>query len=200
MFVLKLSERLDEQPIIEYYEQGRRCGDAQRCILRNDQILQHCIRTMHSRPSPSSEERQCRIMMVGTHRDLESQCTETRAEKNEKILRMFEPNFCDELVFYRPFKEVIFPLNAKEPTEEDHQVVSTICKKISDVAPKPSKVPIGWFLLEQDIRKLAAELGRGVLSMKECLDLATRLKINKGCGKDLIECGRTGAQNSKKNR
>ena len=76
--------------------------------------------------------------------------------------------------------EVIFPLNAKEPTGEDHQVVSTICEQISDkkFAPEPSKVPIGWFLLEQDIRKLAAELGRGVLSMKECLDLATRLKIN----------------------
>ena len=108
--------------------------------------------------------------MVGTHRDLESQCTETRAEKNEKILQMFEPDFCDELVFYRPFTEVIFPLNAKEPTEDDHQIVSTICGQISDkkFAPEPNKVPIGWFLLEQDIRKLAAELGRGVLSMEEC--------------------------------
>ena len=84
------------------------------------------------------------------------------------------------MVFYRPFTEAIFPLNAKEPTGEDHQVVSTICEQISDkkFAPEPSKVPIGWFLLEQDIRKLAAELGRGVLSMEECLDLAARLKIN----------------------
>ena len=180
MFVLKLSERLDEQPMIEYYEKGQRCGDAQHCILRNDQILQHCIRTMHSRPSPSSEGRPCKVMMVGTHRDLELQCTETRAEKNEKILRMFEPDFCDDLVFYHPFNEVIFPINAKEPTKEDHEVVSMICEQISDkkFAPKPSKIPIGWFLLEQDIRRLAAELGRGVISMEECLHLATRLKIN----------------------
>ena len=180
MFVLKLSECLDEQPMIEYYEKGQRCGDAQHSILRNDQILQHCIRTMQSRPSPSSEGRPCKVMMVGTHRDLESQCTETRAEKNEKILQMFEPGFCDDLVFYRPFKEVIFPLNAKEPTKEDREVVSMICEQICDkkFAPKPSKIPIGWFLLEQDIRRLAAELGRGVISMEECLHIATRLKIN----------------------
>lgn len=70
-------------------------------------------------------------------------------------------------------KEVIFPMNAKEPEAEDREVAALIRKRISNKR-SPFKVPIGWFLLEQDIRKL----GKGVVSKAECREIAARLKIN----------------------
>ena len=173
MFVLKLSERLDQQPMIEYYEEGKRCGDALPCRLRNDQILQRCIQMIHSHPS--SEGYLSQMLFVATHRDLEAECTETQADKNRKLLEMFRPHFHDQLVYYHPFDELIFPINAKNPTEEDHKVASMICEQISSFAPDPYKIPVGWFLLEQDIRMLA---DKGVISLQKCRDIATRLKIN----------------------
>ena len=172
MMVLKLSERLDQQPMIEYYEEGKRFGDPQLCRLRNDQILQRCIQMIHSHPS--SEGNLSHMMFVATHRDLEVECSETRADKNKRLLEMFTPHFHDQLIYYRPFNEVIFPINAKNPTEEDLEVASKICKQISKFAPNPYKIPVGWFLLEHDIRMLAK---KGIISLQECRDIATRLKI-----------------------
>ena len=173
MFVLKLSERLDQQPIIEYYEKGKRCGDALRCYLQNDQILQRCIQMIHSHPS--SEGNLSHMMFVATHRDLEAECTETQAEKNRKLLEMFKPHFRDQLVYFHPFDKLIFPINAKVPTEDDHKVAAMICEQISRFSSKPYKIPVGWFLLEQDIRMLAE---KGVISLQRCHDIANRLKIS----------------------
>ena len=101
MIVLKLSERLDQQPMIEYYEEGKRCGDPQLCRLRNDQILQRCIQMIHSHPS--SEGNLSHMMFVATHRDLEAECSETRADKNKRLLEMCRPHVPDQLVYYRAF-------------------------------------------------------------------------------------------------
>ena len=70
---------------------------------------------------------------------------------------------------------MIFPINAKNPTEEDFEIASKICELISKFAPDPYKIPVGWFLLENDIRMLAK---KGVISLQECRDIATRLKIS----------------------
>ena len=141
--------------------------------LRSDQILQRCIQMIHSHPS--SEGNLSHMMFVATHRDLEAVCSETRADKNKRLLEMFTPHFLDQLIYYRPFNEVIFPINAKNPTEEDLEVASKICEQISKFAPNPYKIPVGWFLLEHDIRMLAK---RGIISLQECRDIATRLKIS----------------------
>ena len=80
-------------------------------------------------------------------------------------------------MYYHLGTEVIFPINAKKPKEQDHQVCAEIRKQIEDKknAPPPYKIPIGWFLLEQDIIK--ASKG-GVICKSECLGLAALLNIN----------------------
>ena len=177
VFVMKLSERLDEHPTIEYYDDnGELCGKPYRYALRNDQMLQHCIRTVRSQPS--TREGKCsKVVLVGTHRDLECLCSESRAEKNHKLIDMLKPVLQDQLVYYRPFSEVIFPLNAKNADEQDHEVCALIRKQVEDkkCAPPPYKVPIGWFLLERDITKSAKG---GVISRKECQAIADILNIN----------------------
>ena len=83
-------------------------------------------------------------------------------------------SFQDQLVYYRLGSEVIFPINAKKI---DHQVCATIRKQVEDekCVPPLYKIPIGWFLLEQDIIK--ATKG-GVISRLECLGIAAVLNID----------------------
>ena len=85
IFVMKLSERLDEHPMIEYYDiNGQICGKSYRHALTNHQMLQCCVRTIHSQQS-TKEGKQHKTLVVGTHRDLESLCSESQAEKNRKL-------------------------------------------------------------------------------------------------------------------
>ena len=181
LFVIKLSEGLDQIPMIEYYENGQLCGGSCPSALSNNQIFQHCVQTVQSQMALSSTGKQSKFIVVGTHRDLEHTCSETRAEKNRKLLEILRPIFHDGLIFYgNSTKEVIFPMNAKEPEAEDREVAALIRRLVSDDGsdPAPFKIPIGWFLLEQDIRKYASLKGRGVVSKDECRAIAAKLKIN----------------------
>ena len=179
VYVIKLSERLDENPVIEYYQSGQPCGSACLSTLSTDEILQHCVQTVHSQMIPSSIERGSTFIVVGTHRDLEHTCTEKRAEKNKKLLEILRPIVRKSLVFCgTSMEQVIFPINAKEPEAEDYEIAASIRKLISDKGLHQFKIPVGWFLLEQDIRKFAAKQGRGVVSKAECREIAARLKIN----------------------
>ena len=69
--------------------------------------------------------------------------------------------------------------------KKDHHVCDMIRKQIENkkCAP-PHKIPIGWFLLEQDIIKLAKG---GVISKKECLSIAALLNINAEALKAALE-------------
>ena len=177
IFVMKLSESLDEHPVVEYFDgSGELCGKPYRHALSNHQMFQCCIRTIMSRPS-TREGKHSRLFVVGTHRDLESFHSESRMQKNKMLLNMVKP-LKDRLVYYRLGSEVIFPINAKTPTEQDHQVCAKIRKVVENKksAPPAYKIPIGWFLLEQDIIKAAKG---GVISKTECLSIAGILSIKK---------------------
>ena len=159
IFVLKLSERLDEHPVIKYYdENGQLCGKPFRHALTNEQMLQCCVRTILSQPT--REGKYSKTLVVGTHRDKESFFSETRTAKNRKLLKMLVPSLKDQLVHYHLGTEVIFPINTKKPKKQDHQVCAEIRKQIEGKksAPPPYKIPIGWFLLEQDIIKHQTEV------------------------------------------
>ena len=176
IFVMKLSERLDEHPVIKYYDKnGQLCGKPFRHALSNKQMIQCCVRTILSQPS--KEGKYSKTLIVGTHRDRESYFSESRTKKNRKLIGMLLPSLQEQLVYYRLGTEVIFPINAKKPEEQDRQVCAEIRKQIEGKknAPPPYKIPIGWFLLEQDIIK--ASRG-GVISKSECLGLAALLNIN----------------------
>ena len=93
IFVMKLSERLDEHPLIEYYDRnGELCGKSYSHALSNDQMLQCCIRTIHSQPS-TREGKRSKTLVVGTHRDLENSCSKSRKENNRKLIDILTSSF-----------------------------------------------------------------------------------------------------------
>ena len=110
IFVMKLSERLDEHPVIKYYdENGEVCGKPFHHALTNKQMIQCCVRTILSQPS--REGKHSKTLIVGTHRDRESYFSESRTKKNRKLIGMLLPSLQEQLVYYHLGTEVIFPIN-----------------------------------------------------------------------------------------
>ena len=174
LFVLKLSEELSQCPEIEYYQEGKSVCPPYRSPYSHEQILKHCIRSL-STASGSSP----RVAVVGTHRDEESKCEgETTGKKNQKLLDLLEPRFGDNLIFYDKLKELIYPVNAKNPSQEDKAVAGKLRENIIHYsASKVKQIPLPWFTLEQVLRKLSKERGTGILHISECRKIASSLHI-----------------------
>ena len=176
VFVQRLCDSLKDHPVVEFYdEEGNLVGTPYRYPLTCEEILKCMVRTLHSH---RTEGKHSNIMVAGTFRDKESECSETRAEKNEMIFNLLHPHFPDDLVLYGEAMEAIFPLNTKKPNKDDQRVAQLLREAIERSAPDPVKVPIAWYLLELALRRLAALLSRRVLSRKECLVIAQQLDFS----------------------
>ena len=171
MIVLKLSESLDSFPEIAYYDRqtGKLCGNTYTSSLRNDQIIQRCIRTL-------SKDKQSRVLVVGTHLDLAHKSPESIEDKNKKLLEMLTLALGKKLIT-RTSDKVVFPLNALTPGEDDQKVAGEIRGEIAKDKhlSEPYKVPIAWFLLEQDMQKLE----RSVVNLQTCYQLGSILHMTK---------------------
>ena len=104
-----------------------------------------------------------------------SQCSVSKfiEEKDKGLLELLEPEFLDQLVFYSSdMKKLLFPLNTLNPGEREKTNAQSIQQAIENSGAREVKVPIWWYILELLLQELAKELGRGVLSRAECLQIA----------------------------
>ena len=180
MFTIKLCDSLDDYPLIEYCdESGKRLG-TYRSRYTNRQILMRCVRVMQSQASQSEECFCPTPIFVGTHRDLEGQCPESREEKNQKICEILLPAVQSNAIYCNErLTELIFPVNALKPGKLDHEVAADIRRVIVEKSRVKSKqIPLRWHGLELALQKLMLELGRGVLSKAECLAVAQKFHFS----------------------
>ncbi len=178
IFVVKLCEKLDECPMVECYnEKGELVGEPYQAALTNEEFLMQGITTLLSRESQASKGSRQRILVIGTHKDREGECLdkETTKDKNTKLRKVLLP-YADNVVYYG--NDVIFPLNARSPTEEDHTVAEKIRTVIAQCTPEPVRIPIQWYCLELRLKELAEDEGRSVLSKEECFAVARRLHFD----------------------
>ena len=176
VFVFKLSEELGSHPTVELYdEEGKLVGIPYTSAHSNEQLLQHCIQVLQSHKSSTVDGERARILILGTHKDNESECTtETREEKNEKIKKLLLPTFQNEALYSGVDWQPIFAVNAKSPADEDQKVAEQIRLLVmKDTTTKPAEIPLRWYALELLLEEMAHTLGRGVLSWKECLAAAS---------------------------
>ena len=99
-------------------------------------------------------------------------------DKNHLLQRKLCPEYDKSLVFHG--QGIIFPINAKDPGPQDHEVANEITKVIFDVLSglEPRKTPISWFKFEQLIQKIARDDGKRILHWKECLKVARVLHLS----------------------
>ena len=186
-----LRSYISECPKIEYYEDGKPVGEPTLCPFTNEQMLLHCVQTIQTQcinqssstnkvSQQSKQDNQgSKLVMVGTHQNLQGQCSETTDDKNHLLQSKLCPEYNKSLVFHG--QGSIFPINAKNPGPQDHKVASEITKVIFDLVSglEPRKTPISWFKFEQLIQKIARDSGKRILHWKECLRVARLLHLSK---------------------
>ena len=174
LFVNRLCEKLDEHPLNDLYQKGKQVGPSQRATLTTSEAFKTMLRGLHE------GEKRSKIIVVGTHKDLVSDCDETPQQKNEKLAAIVSPHFKDDVVYCNEgLEDIVFQLNTKNPDSDDKKEAGKIRACIEKGA-KQHKVPIWWFVLQLILEALALKLGREVLSKKECIHVSDSLGFSEG--------------------
>ena len=167
IFVVKLSDELSSKPVVEWYKEGEKVWSYV-SDKTHKQIIHFYIQAMHC-----SENASPKILVLGTHKDEEGKCAETREEKNRKLADALFPLCEGKLILSGVEGEIIFGVNAMSREKEDKEVAEVIKQLITDESPSvPAKIPLQWYALEMMLEELADKLGRGILSFKQCFDVA----------------------------
>ena len=184
IFVMRLCDSLDQLPTVGYYKKGCPVGKTHPSARTNEEIFQQVVRTLHSFRSMKSTNKPPKILVVGTHKDLEHECPQSREEKNKKLNSMLSPDLQEHVIYSkRSMEELIFAMNAKKPGEEDKKVAEEIRRVITEeCAGEPHPIPLRWYLFMQKLQKMAEGLGRKILKKSECIQIASTV----GC--DVASC------------
>ena len=185
VLTVKLNVPLGKLNEVECVEKGKELCKPYSSNLTNEQIVKHCSQIV------DSQSKDCKLFVVGTHRDLENQCqTESRTEKNMQLFKLLKPQLGPNLGLYKPGNpvELIYPVNSKTPEERDYKVVEQFRRAVHTLTKSKEKVdiPLYWFLLELLLHQLATE--SKILSFEGCKEVAMRqLRISEDAFPTAIE-------------
>ena len=182
LYVFKLNEELGARPMIKYHVDGKAICNPYPCSETYEQILEHCLRVVRSQKATDEKSKPPRIMIIGTHKDREHECTtETREAKNKRLADMLLLEFKKEVVYYQqsPTKALIYPLNAKYPGVEEKRSAAEIRRLVStECTAEAVEIPLQWHALECLLEDLATGCGRDVISKAECFVAAQKLHFD----------------------
>ena len=183
LYVLKLNEKLDDYPKIEWYNDGKLHGEAYSYSYTNEWMLKRTIQGLTAMRNPPS------IVFVGTHRDLEHECDETIADKNTKLKSILLPNFKRHLLPYNTTtNDVVFPINCQCPGSEDNAVMvklkAVISKRINSI---PIRLKLSDLFLGLEIKALAERKGHSLVSIVDCLEIGNSLGLSQDEVNDAIK-------------
>ena len=171
--VFKLSEKLSAYPMIEYHDKGKPICQPLQSSQTNEQFLKHLTSSMKSFTTEGCPS----VLFVGTHRDREHECSETREEKEQRIFQIVIPALEDSVVCCsQTLQQFIFAINAKNPEAVDKQVAEDLRIVLLQHCPaQMDELPLQWYGLELKLGEIAELLGRRVLKKAECFSAAQRL-------------------------
>ena len=179
MLFLKLNERLDAPSCTAFTDDnGDRFEDQSLTLLTNEQMLVQLVHTIMSKPL-SGEDTRAMVMVIGTHFDKIDECKEeSPADKNKRLAILFDFVPDDQIIMNG--NDIIFEVNALNPSERDEQVFNLIRSKISQVTTALERnTPLSFIMFQYDLIKLRDEQHKRVVSMEECEAIAGRLKMDK---------------------
>ena len=85
------------------------------------------MRVIQAQASQSEDGHCPNAIFIGTHKDLENQCPETREEKNLMIREMLLPAVQEDTIYFgEELKQVIFPLNVKNPGPQEEEFAAEL--------------------------------------------------------------------------
>jgi GTPase SAR1 family protein len=172
ILTVKLNECLDSYPLVEYYTNGERVGEPSNSPFTHMETLHHCMRVLQS----TCERHTCpKIAFIGTHKDLEHKCTQENRETKEKKLCCIIPEEIEDNIVQLEGESLLLAINAKEPSKDDKQLLSTLRERVMEELRKmkPIKIPLRYIPLEMCLQRMAKEQRKSVLSEEECFKVAS---------------------------
>ena len=177
--VINLSERLDQYPISYYYgKDGKPVGKGEPSKLTNKQMLHQFLQMV---VSYTQEKRQIQFIIVGTHRDLEHTCKETREDRERALSEMVRSLGLRDNAIYadREGKKLIFAINAKDPKVDDHRIGQKIMEVVmDDEEAEIVTVPVKNHLLEETLTSMSTT-GEIAFTMNEVMQNVGKYFKNK---------------------
>ena len=182
---LRLDQNLDDQPSVQFFDaSGKQVGVTYKSEKTNLQVVESCVRTIHSKCSLNSEKSPS-CFVVGTHLDQyeEGKCAESIEEKDKRLLQKLSNTHVEaSMMLYESGDEnerLIFPLNCKNPEERDHNVAAEFRKCVVKHCSKPEvKIPLAWFVLEERIRQYATKKDVPYVERAMCAKIANTLHMS----------------------
>ena len=172
LIVLRLIDELSSFPSDEYYKDGQLVGSPHASHMTLRETLQSLIRSIESH---TSQDKKPSMIFVGTFLDQLEESSDTLVKRNQEILDMLPPDIKKLLVYENlGLNNLIFGLNTISRDDDSLATANRIRIAIERSIPLQVKMPIWWSFLDSLLQSLSASLERGVLSIEECLQLATR--------------------------
>ena len=176
--VIRLNERLDDQPKFRYIREGKEIE----CLpshltLTNFQIIERSCQLAQA--SCTSGNRQPPwVMVVGTHLDLIEECNETLEEKNEQLKKLCEEY--NNVLMCKSLEEVIFSVNAMVEVGDQRQQYKDLLQNYVINAPTvhESRVPLKWLVLEIELSHVSVD-DDGIVPIGRCYEVAGTLGMTK---------------------
>ena len=185
ILVTNLSQRFNDYPMNYYYnKEGKSVGEGVKSTLTNEQIMRLCLRMIVSK---SQADRRVKVIFVGTHRDEEYKCTETREEKNRKLKEMVNSLGLEENVIYRNEDELIYALDAKNPEEVDYLTIEELREVIMDKSNTVAvQIPVNYHGVELTLQKMVQESSQIAFHESEILPRVVQYHITEESLKDAL--------------
>ena len=158
--VTDLSQDLADYPISYFYgDDGKSVGKGIKSSLTNEQIIRVFLQMIVSQ---STKQKKVNVMIVGTHKDVEHKCKETRKKKEKKLKDIVTTFGLEKNIIYTDVTHasIIFAVNALHPEEEDHAIGQKIMEEtMNEKHAQVVSIPLKHHNLELTLKKLSKSKG-----------------------------------------
>ena len=181
VLVLNLLFGLDECPPVTFHEKGKAYNRALPSQHTSRQIILKLASTLQSKRFSCKRGQRFRLLVVATHKDcVQADLLEARVKELNRALReILLPACKEELILSSSSGSITYVLNLKDPDSTDLKKLDGIRNEISkSEVGEIIDVPGSFLVFEQDLLKYAGQVDRDILSLNECLQVGTRLKMN----------------------
>ena len=169
IIVIKLNERLDCFPMMEFYnEEGQSVGEPYKSCYSQEEVVKYFLRAFKFQ---AGEGKDVKFLFIGTHKDRMKECDESIEDKNRKLQQIVHSfNMLANLIYNG--LNLIFPINAETPGDEDWEVMKLIRRSlVASADVPPIKIPVRWFAMELALQRFVLETKQAVLLESKCWEL-----------------------------
>ena len=189
IFVIDLSQQLDECPFDDWYEHNKPNAYPVECSLTQEQVIKRTFRAFETQKQTTERtKRNHQLVIVGTHRDDPKVNSKNLKDKNERLQSLL----CESLHSHLIQRDcaVIYDVNALNPESCDKTCIirKELREKFQTLVNKHSEsIPVRWYVLEQFLRMRATnsymsstkKTFKNILSFNQCWEEAKALKMER---------------------